>query len=396
MGWVVNIKRYFDTLVFVGKKVMFKSKSGDIALPVFFPDATRAVLKALDSEDIKATKTPGVLVNTYHLYRDVGSRVIKKYGGVRSFMNWEGGVISDSGGFQVMSLAKSGPNKGSITDKGVTFVAEQNRKILLTPEKSIKFQFDLDPDMVVVLDEFTEPTATYEKAKETVERTLLWAKKSKDEYIRQCRTKGLDPTAPIESGLQDDIDKRRPYLLAVVQGGEFLDLREYCAKELAKIGFDGFGYGGWPIKADGSFNYDVAKVIADNTPRDYLLYGLGIGKPQEIVGCVDLGYTIFDCVLPTRDARHGRLYVYNADSIDEINIRDEKFYSYYVPTKEKHFGDTSPVSSACDCLLCSKYSRGYLAHLFRSKEMTAMRLATIHNLRFYSLLMEKLQEEAKS
>jgi queuine tRNA-ribosyltransferase len=297
-----------------------------------------------------------------------------------------------------------------MTDKGVTFVAEQNRKILLTPEKSIKFQFDLDPDMVVVLDEFTEPTATYEKAKETVERTLLWAKKSKEEYVRQCIVRGLDPstmlgmTQPKAAHLGGQANGRgRPYLLAVVQGGEFLDLREYCAKELAKIGFDGFGYGGWPLReAQGKpgkweFNYDVAKVIADNAPEDYLLYGLGIGKPEEIVGCVDLGYTIFDCVLPTRDARHGRLYVYDADSIDEINIRHEKFYSYYVPTKEKHFGDTNPVSNACDCLLCSKYSRGYLAHLFRSKEMTAMRLATIHNLRFYSLLMQKIQEEqAKS
>ncbi len=367
----------------------FRSKNGDINLPVFFPDATRAVLRTLDATDIAATKTPGVLVNTYHLYRDIGSRVIKKYGGVRPFMNWNGGLITDSGGFQVMTLAKSGPNKGKVTDEGVTFRVENptssrlrgaRKKILLTPEKSVDYQFDLDPDMVVVLDDFTDPKANYEEAKETVERTLLWAKRSKEEFEKQIK-------------LRKYLQKDKPYLLAVVQGGDFLDLRKYCAEELVKIGFDGFGYGGWPITAEGKFNYDVAKVIADVAPSDYFLYGLGVGKPDEVVECVRLGYSIFDCVLPTRDARHGRLYVFDATSIDQINVNDEKFYSYYVPTKEKYFGDPAPVSSACDCLLCTKYSRGYLSHLFRIREITALRLATIHNLRFYSLLMEKLQKE---
>ncbi|MCX6704228.1 MAG: tRNA-guanine transglycosylase, partial [Candidatus Woesebacteria bacterium] len=133
----------------------------------------------------------------------------------------------------------------------------------------------------------------------------------------------------------------------------------------AKIGFDGFGYGGWPITEDGGFDLESAKTIAQNSPENYFLYGLGVGKPDDLVACAGLGYNIFDCVLPTRDARHGRLYVYDAESIDEINIMKPKFYSFYNPEKQKYFSDKTPVSAACDCLLCRKYSKAYLSHLFR-------------------------------
>jgi queuine tRNA-ribosyltransferase len=353
----------------------FKSRNGEIPLPVFFPDATRAIVRTLDSQDIENTKTPGILVNTYHLYRELGKNVLRKHQGVRNFMDWHGGLISDSGGFQVMTLAKR--LKGKITDEGVTFNPAGGKRITLTPETSIEFQMKLDTDMVVVLDEFTEPGASYEKAKETVERTLLWAKRSKDEFEKICKSKHITKD-------------KRPYILGVVQGGDYMDLRKYCTEELVKIGFDGLGYGGWPI-TDGKFNYEVCKVIAENSPDEYFLYGLGIGKPEEVVECANLGFTIFDCVLPTRDARHKRLYVYNAESIEKIDVRKPNFYSYYVPDKEKYYSDTQPVSTACDCLLCKRYSRSYLAHLFRIKESTALRLATIHNLRFYSILMEKLQ-----
>lgn len=348
-------------------------------MPVFFPDATRAVIKTLDSCDIEGTKTPGILVNTYHLYRELGNEVFKKFEGVRNFMNWKKAIISDSGGFQVMSLVKSNPSEGKVTDEGVSFHPKGAKRILLTPEKSIRFQMDLKTDMVVVLDDFTDPKDSYEEAKLSVKRTLEWAQRSKDEFERICKERKIGK-------------EERPYILGVVQGGEFQDLRAECTRQLVKIGFDGLGYGGWPIDKEGSFDYESAKSIADNSPKDYLLYGLGVGKPQEIVELVKMGYTIFDCVLPTRDARHARLYVYNASSIDEIDIQKEKFYSYYVPNKEKYYYDKSSVSDACDCLLCKNYSKAYLAHLFRMNEITAMRLATIHNLRFYSLLMEKLQK----
>lgn len=373
---------YYSSVISKRTIKKFKTKNGEIPLPVFFPDATRAVIRTLDSSDIEETKTPGILVNTYHLYKDLGKEILEKNDGIRQFMSWNGAVISDSGGFQVMTLAKSKENKGVINDEGVTFKEKGYREVNLTPVKSIQFQMLLKPDMVVVLDDFTEPGCSYEKAKESVERTILWARKSKQEFLRICDEKHIN-------------NNERPYILGVVQGGEYLDLREYCTKELVKIGFDGLGYGGWPIKENGEFNFDVPKVIAENSPDNYLLYGLGVGKPDEIVKCFDLGFYIFDCVLPTRDARHSRLYVYNANSINDINIREDNFYSFFDPSKQKYYCDTEPVSKVCDCLLCKKYSRSYLHHLFKNDETTALRLATIHNLRFYSLLMERLGRELR-
>jgi queuine tRNA-ribosyltransferase len=356
----------------------FKSTTGNYELPIFFPDATKAFVRAVDVKDLEDTKTVGVLVNTYHLYRDLGISVVKKFGSIGSFMSWKKAIISDSGGFQVMSLVKRGGKKGKVDDNGVTFRPVGDKKVVLTPEDSIRFQLDLKTDLVVVLDDFTPPNVGYKDAEESVKRTVLWAKRSKEEFTKICRERKIG-------------SNRRPYLIGVVQGGEYLDLRKECTRDLVEIGFDGLGYGGWPITTEGIFNYDVAKVIANYAPDDYLLYGLGIGKPDEILGCYKLGFQIFDCVLPTRDARHKRLYVYNANSIKEIDLNTEKFYSYFVPDKEKYYKDKSPVSKACDCLLCKNYSRGYLAHLFRSKETSAFRLATIHNLRFYSLLMEKIR-----
>ena len=362
---------------------IFKSKSGNYELPIFFPDATRAFVKAVDGKDLENTKTIGILVNTYHLYKDLGISVVKKFGGIGNFMGWNKIIISDSGGFQVMTLAKRDSKKGRVDDNGVTFKPIGDKKVVLTPEDSIRFQLDLKTDLVVVLDDFTPPNVNYEEARESVRRTVLWAKRSKEEFTRICKERKMG-------------SDQKPYLIGVVQGGDYLELRKKCTQDLVEIGFDGLGYGGWPITTEGIFNYEVAEVIADFSPSNYLLYGLGVGKPDEIVECNRLGFQIFDCVLPTRDARHKRLYVYDASSIDEIDLAADKFYSYYVPDKERYYRDESPISRACDCLLCKNYSRGYLAHLFRSKETSALRLSTIHNLRFYSLLMEKIRHSYKN
>lgn len=355
-------------------RTSFESSIGKLDLPLFFPDATRAVVKTLDSLDIKDTKTPGILVNTFHLFANPGAKVIKSSGGVRKFMNWDGALITDSGGFQIMSLIKSGVIKGEIIDKGIIYDVTKKRKKVFTPEDSIRFQFVLDSDLFVVLDDFTPPNISKRQAKVTVDRTINWAKRCKSEFERLCVKY-----------------ERKPYLIGVVQGGDHPDLRAECAEKLIEIGFDGLGYGGWPITNEGKFDIETAKYISKVAPQDYFLYGLGIGKPHEIVECHKLGYQIFDCVLPTRDARHKRLYVYNADSIDKIDISKQDFYSYYVPDKMQNSSDPGPVSLACDCLLCKNYSRAYLAHLFRIKDLTALRLSSIHNLRFYSLLMEKLR-----
>lgn len=355
----------------------FRSKYGNIPLPVFFPDATRAVIRSLDTGDIESTFTKGILVNTFHLWQELGGDVLEKFEGIGNFMDFKGGIISDSGGFQVMSVIKSGAVKGKITNDGVIFHPTKKTKKILTPEKSIEFQMKLKTDMVVVLDDFTDPKSIYEEAKISVDRTIDWARRSKKEFEKLCKSKKLT-------------EENRPYILGVVQGGKYQDLRKYCTEELVKIGFDGLGYGGWPIDDAGNFDYESAKTISENSPEDYFLYGLGVGKPEEIVKLSKMGFNIFDCVLPTRDARHKRLYTFNAESIEDIDVKKDDFYSFYTPDKEKYYKDKSPVSSACDCELCKRYSRAYLAHLFRIGDFTAGRLATIHNLRFYSLLMEKL------
>ncbi|WKZ26064.1 MAG: tRNA guanosine(34) transglycosylase Tgt [bacterium] len=355
----------------------FRSANGNVSLPVFFPDATRAVLKSLDTRDIEETKTTGLLVNTFHLYKELGLDFIKKIGGIKKFMNWDGAMISDSGGFQVGSLIKSNPNLGKITDEGALFKLD-GKKILLTPELSIQIQMELGVDMVVVLDDFDLFGGTKKGTEISVDRTIMWAKRSKDEFEKICKAKKI-PTS------------KRPLILGVVQGGRFADLRKYCTQELVKIGFDGLGYGG-DGKGDKGINYEMSKVIANNSPKNYLLYGLGLGKPEDIVTLVGQGFTIFDCVLPTRDARHGRMYIYNAKTIDEIDVSQKDFYEFYVPAKTKNLSSNEPVSEACDCLTCKRYTRGYLAHLFKIGDFTAGRLATIHNLRFYSILMEKLSK----
>lgn len=344
----------------------FKYRGGELPTPLFFPDATKAVVRSVDSQDVMATKTPGILVNTLHLYLDLGQRVLKQFGGIGKLMGWPGALISDSGGFQVMSLAKKG--SGKVTDEGVSFHLNKKRKILLTPEKSIDFQLKLKTDLLVVLDDFTPPDASRSQAEATVKRTIEWAKRSKAEFDQQCADR-----------------ESKPYLVGVVQGGFFPDLRQECSLRLAEIGFDGYGYGGWPMRSDGGFDYESAQIIAANTPKNSWLYGLGIGKPDEVVNLVKMGYQIFDCVLPTRDARHGRLYV-SADN--------EKGFAYFTPDKERHYYDESPVDSECDCLLCTHYSRAYLRHLFKIEDLTAVRLATIHNLRFYSRICERLQGES--
>lgn len=345
-------------------------------IPVFFPDATRGLIKSLDTTDIENTQTKGVLVNTYHLFKDLGIDYIKARGGIKKFMDWDGYVISDSGGFQVGSLIKMNPTNGHVSNRGVLFKPVGQKQVMLTPEKSIEFQMELGSDMVVVLDDFTDPKASYEEAKISVDRTIAWAKRSKEEFLHIVKDKKLTAN-------------NRPLILGVVQGGYYQDLRKYCAEELVKIGFDGFGYGGWPMTKEGNFDLESAKTIADNTPNDYLLYGLGVGKPEDVVSLSKMGYDIFDCVLPTRDARHGRAYVFNASNIDDIDI-NEDFYHFVSLTKGKMMDDDSKLSDVCDCLTCKRYTRSYLAHLFKTKDPISGRLITIHNLRFYSMLMGKI------
>jgi queuine tRNA-ribosyltransferase len=292
-------------------------------------------------------------------------------------MNWKGLVASDSGGFQVMSLVHAGKIAGKIVDDGIEMRISKNKKEIFTPEKSIQMQFAIGSDIMFVLDDCPSNGADKNEVTKSVERTIAWAKRSRVEFDRQVKERKL-------------AKDKKPLLFGVVQGANFLDLRQECEEKLIEIGFDGFGFGGWPVDENNKLNKDALKLVAKLAPDNYLLFGLGIGKPENIVDCAKLGYHIFDCVLPTRDARHGRLYVFQNNKTEKLVGKN--FYDYVYLSRGKYEQDLSPIETGCDCLTCQQYSRAYITHLFKIEDSLAWRLCTIHNLRFYARLMEKLKE----
>jgi queuine tRNA-ribosyltransferase len=346
-------------------------------LPTYLPDATLGVVRGTDARDLEAAKVEGVVVNTYHLLTDPGISVLKKLGGIKKLMNFSGLVTSDSGGWQVFSLIHRRANAGSITDKGVTFSIGGAKKKLFTPEKSIQIQFEIGADLVVCLDDFTSPKATEAQIQESVERTLHWAERCKAEFDLQVQKRGLT-------------EKTRPKLLAVIQGHNNLQLRAHCAERLLEIGCDGLGLGGYPIKASGELDLDLAQFIVELIPKDKIKFALGVGKPYEIAACAAMGWEIFDCTLPTRDGRHKRLYNFaqNPDELSLEELANPQNYEYLYIHREKYRRAPEPISPFCDCHTCQNFSRAYLHHLFNINETLAFRLATIHNLRVYTKVIE--------
>ncbi|MBU1110546.1 tRNA guanosine(34) transglycosylase Tgt [Patescibacteria group bacterium] len=357
------------------KGINLKGKT--IKFPIYFPDATRAVVRSLDSNDLQKAGIEGVVVNTYHLMSQPGATVIKQAGGIKKFMNWPGFVASDSGGFQILSLIQRNSSAGSITDKGIIF-RSGSKKTIFSPEKSIQVQFALDPDIIVCLDDFTPPRAKLEEIEISVNRTVEWAKRCKEEFIKHVEREKLSV-------------ENRPLLLGVIQGGDDKLMRERCAKELLKIGFDGYGFGGWPLDKNGKLNFEITSFTASLTPDDIPRFALGVGNPQNILDCFRCGYHIFDCVLPTRDARHRRLYVFSRNPDEPDFLETEQVHDYLYILKAKYNGDKRAISEHCDCFTCQNYTRAYLHHLFRIQDALAWRLATIHNLRMYTRLTEKLR-----
>lgn len=357
------------------KQVTIKGKT--YTLPIYLPDATRGVTKSLDSQDLNTAGIKGVVVNTYHLQTSPGIKVLKKFGGIKKFMNFDGLVVSDSGGWQVFSLIHRSKTGGKITDEGVEFVIGGGKKEIFTPEDSIKIQFEIGSDIVICLDDFTPPDADFEHADETVSRTVLWAKRSKKEYERQLKKRKLT-------------EKTRPYLLSVIQGGYFYDLRKRCVEELVKLDFDAYGYGGYVISAEGKLDLEISKFIAELIPDNKLKFALGFGRPNDISSLFKLGWDVFDCTLPTRDARHMRLYAFSKHP-EKIKLEKETdYYSYVYINKSVHELDSGPIDNFCDCAVCKNYSKAYLRHLFKIGDISAFRLASIHNLRFYAKLLELL------
>jgi len=345
---------------------------GPLTLPAFLPDATRAVIRGLDADDLRACGVQSFVVNAFHLTTHPGVEVIAGLGGVHAVMDWHGPVASDSGGFQVFSLLSDHTIRPRITERGFHYRRPgRSGTEVLTPAKSIRRQWKLGVDLMMCLDHCTHPSAPAEEQRTGVENTIRWAKTCRETFDRLA-------------GQSD----RRPMLFAVVQGGGDPSLRRECAERLFAIGFEAYGFGGWPIGDDGRL-VDTVATVAEVLPHDRPRWALGIGKPENLVRCARLGYDVFDCAMPTRDARHGRLFVFREDP-RTARLDGDDFYERVYPLDRKYVRAAAPVDPTCDCALCANYSRAYLHHLFRIRDALAYRLATIHNLRFYARLVAAL------
>ncbi len=329
---------------------------GVFETPMFMPVGTEATVKTLSVEELKDNKAGIILANTYHLWLRPGEDVIAKAGGLHQFMNWDGPILTDSGGFQVFSLAKP----KDITEEGVHFKNHLNGdNLLLTPEKSIEIQNKLDSDIAMSFDECIGWPADYDYVKQSVERTLRWAKRGKKVF-----------------------NNTRQSLFGIVQGGEYEDLRKMCVEELVKMDFDGYSIGGTSVGEDKPTMYRMVRFATKYLPKDKVRYLMGVGDPIDIVENVCRGVDIFDCVSPTRLARHGHVLT----KYGKINIKNAKY-------KE----DFSPISEECDCYTCrSKYSKSYIRHLIVANETLGARLLSIHNIRFLIHLTEELREAIKT
>lgn len=346
------LKKESNTEARLGK---IKTNYGVYDTPMFMPVGTKATVKTLAPEELKMVNSGIILANTYHLWVRPGEDLIEKAGGLHKFMNWDGPILTDSGGFQVFSLAK----KKDITDEGVTFKNHLNGdKILLTPEKSMQIQNKLDSDIAMSFDECVELPCEKKYIEKSVLRTLNWAKRGKAVF-----------------------NNPRQSLFGIVQGGTYADLRQYCAEELVKIGFDGYAIGGTSVGEPKNELYEMISYSTPYLPNDKVRYLMGVGDPIDIIEGVIRGVDIFDCVAPTRLARHGHFYT----KYGKLNIKNNKY-------KE----DFSPLEENCDCYTCKSYTKAYIRHLITEKETLGARLLSIHNIRYLIRLTEDLREAIKS
>ena len=323
--------------------------------PMFMPVGTRATVKGLSPSEIDDIKSGIILANTYHLWLRPGEDLIDEAGGLHKFMNVNHPILTDSGGFQVFSLARP----KDISEEGVKFKSHiDGTKLFLTPEKSIEIQNKLDSDIAMSFDECIPYPATYDYVKNSVERTLRWARRGKDVF-----------------------NNPRQSLFGIVQGGEYEDLRKYCALELDKIGFDGYSIGGTSVGEDKETMYKMVEYSTKYMPKDKVRYLMGVGDPIDIIEGVIRGVDIFDCVLPTRIARHGNAFT----KYGKINLKNAKFKRDFTPLEEN-----------CDCYACKNFTKAYIRHLIILDEMLGARLLSIHNLRFLIRLTEDLREAIKN
>lgn len=323
---------------------------GDIETPIFMPVGTQATVKFISPEELDAMHAQIILANTYHLWLRPGTQVLEKIGGVHNFMNYHKPMLTDSGGFQVFSLSE----RRKITEDGVTFKSHlDGSRLFMSPEVSIGIQNVIGADIIMSFDECIPYPASYEYAKKSTERTLRWAARGKAAHNRDDQA-----------------------LFGIVQGGDYPDLRAMCAKELAVMDFDGYSIGGTSVGEDKTTFKRMLDYAVEYLPKDKPRYLMGVGAVNDILEGVARNVDMFDCVLPTRIARHGTLMT----SQGRINIK-----------KQQYRMDFTPLDPNCDCYCCQNYTKAYLHHLFRCNEGLGQRLMSIHNLRFLISLMEQVR-----
>ncbi|MFH2045653.1 MAG: tRNA guanosine(34) transglycosylase Tgt [Pseudomonadota bacterium] len=333
---------------------LMRTSHGDVETPVFMPVGTLASVKSLSPEEITQAGASIILGNTYHLYLRPGCDVIKLFSGLHKFMNWKGPILTDSGGFQVFSLAKL----SKITNEGYAFQSHiDGSSHTLTPEKAVEVQLLLNSDIMMCLDQCIHYPAEKKQAQDALELTTQWAKRCKKTW--------------------EEAGENKNALFGIVQGGMFKELREKSAQDIVEIGFPGYAIGGLSVGEPIDIMLEIADFILDKLPSDKPKYMMGIGTPENIVELVALGTDMFDCVMPTRNARNGQMFT----SMGTINICNSR-YKF----------DILPVEEECNCYTCRNFSRAYLRHLYMAKEILAYRLNTIHNIFYYTKLMKDMRK----
>lgn len=343
----------------------FETVHGTVQTPAFMNVATCGAIKGgLSALDLKEIRCQVMLSNTYHLHVRPGDKLVREMGGLHEFTRWDRPILTDSGGFQVFSLA--GLRK--ISEEGVTFASHiDGKRIFMGPEESMQIQSNLGSTIAMAFDECVENPAKYDYAKKSCERTVRWLKRCKAEMDRL-------------NSLPDTVNKNQ-LLFGINQGCTYEDLRIENMKEIAELNLDGYAIGGLAVGEPKEDMYRIISAVEPYMPADKPRYLMGVGTPGNIIEGVSRGVDLFDCVMPSRNARHGHLNTWNGI----ININNAKY--------EK---DASPIDAECDCPTCRNFSRSYIRHLFKAKEMLAMRLCVIHNLYFYNNMMEKIRESIEN
>ncbi len=347
------------------RRGVFTCAHGVVQTPVFMNVGTQGVIKgAVSAHDLKEIGCQVELSNTYHLHLRPGDRVVRQMGGLHKFMDWNGPMLTDSGGFQVFSL--SGLRK--ITEEGVTFASHiDGRRIFMGPEESMQIQSNLGSDIAMAFDECVENPSPYEYVKASCERTARWLERCVTEHDRL-------------NALPDTVNSRQQ-LFGINQGGTYADLRVRHMEEIARLDCDGYAIGGLAVGEPTQVMYDIIDAVEPHMPADKPRYLMGVGTPSNIIEGVARGVDFFDCVMPARNARHGKLFTWKG----AINIKNEKYKS-----------DPRPIDPECSCPACRSFSRAYLRHLIVAQEMLAMRLAVLHNLYFYNELTARIRESIDS